>query len=175
MGYTTDFSGGITISPPVEPEHRDYINAFADTRRMKRDPATAELSPDPKRLAVGLPIGEDGEYFVGGDGLMGQGTAGGVVNYNSPPANQPGLWCQWEVGEDSVLRHNEGEKFYNYVEWLEYLIEHFFSRWGYRLTGTITWQGEESDDRGSIYVKNNIVEAVEDVMTNPGPSWERNQ
>lgn len=33
----------------------------------------------------------------------------------------PGIWCQWIINDDGCLCWNSGEKFYNYVEWLEYL------------------------------------------------------
>ena len=50
-----------------------------------------------------------------------------------------------------------GEKFYNYVEWLEYLIQHFFDKWGVKLNGEITWEGEDSGDMGKIVVVDNVV------------------
>ena len=52
-----------------------------------------------------------------------------------------------------------GEKFYNYVEWLEYLIKNFFEPWGYSLNGSVNWQGEEDEDNGTIVVKHNEVKA----------------
>ena len=64
MGYTTELEGEFRVSPPLAAEHRAYLVAFADTRRMKRDPAKAQLLPDPARTKVRLPIGADGEYFV---------------------------------------------------------------------------------------------------------------
>lgn len=74
---------------------------------------------------------------------------------------QPGLWCQWivtdELGEGHFLIWDGGEKFYNYIEWLKYYIEHFFNKWGVMLNGEVVWQGEEMDDRGKIVVENNEV------------------
>lgn len=52
---------------------------------------------------------------------------------------------------------NGHEKFYDYVEWLEYLVENFLKPWGYKLNGTVTWQGEDSGDFGKIIVKENVV------------------
>jgi hypothetical protein len=72
---------------------------------------------------------------------------------------QPGLWCQWVPTDDgTMIVWDEGEKFYDYVEWLRYLIEHFLRPWGYTLNGAVIWQGEESDDRGRIHVNNNAIE-----------------
>jgi hypothetical protein len=56
-----------------------------------------------------------------------------------------------------VIRWNEQEKFYHYVEWLKYIIDKILNPRGYILYGTVQWQGEESDDFGKIKVKNNIV------------------
>jgi len=64
-----------------------------------------------------------------------------------------------------------GEKFYGWLEWLEYIIRYQLKPWGYLLNGQVSWRGENSGDSGIIYVKNNRVEAVADV--NPGPSWDR--
>jgi hypothetical protein len=52
---------------------------------------------------------------------------------------------------------NGAEKFYYYVKWLEYLIEHFLAPWGYVLNGTVTWQGEEGEDQGTITLADNDV------------------
>ena len=77
------------------------------------------------------------------------------------PRETPGYYCQWVITQDyygeEALVWDEGEKFYNYVEWLQYLIENFFEPEGYVLDGEVEYQGEESDDFGTIQVKNNIV------------------
>jgi len=75
----------------MKPEHVAYLKQFSDTRRMKRDPKKAEKRRDPIRIAAGLPIGPDGAYFVGGEGLGGQDLDKSVVDGNKPPKGQPGL------------------------------------------------------------------------------------
>jgi hypothetical protein len=50
-----------------------------------------------------------------------------------------------------------GEKFYEYVDWIEYLINNFLQPWGYVLNGEVEWFGEDRDDRGLIVVDNNAV------------------
>lgn len=184
MGYNTDFEGQFTITRVDRPAdtvwsafgrhhaitlgettlvpgclgvHAAYINAFAESRRMKRDAAKTEKLYDHIREKVGLPVGPEGGYYVGDmDSRVEHG--GDVIDYNNPPAGQPGLWCKWEVSEDgTALRWNEVEKFYDYIEWLKYLIEHFFAPWGYRLDGEVTWSGEENDDVGKIIVEDNEV------------------
>jgi len=102
--------------------------------------------------------GVDGEYFVGASGHGGQDHDTTIVNYNQPPSGQPGLWCQWTTNSRGTrLEWDGGEKFYSYVEWLEYLIEHFFSKWGVLLNGEVTWDGEDRNDKGKIIVKDNEV------------------
>ena len=164
MGYTTDFSGEFNLNKPLAPAHKAYLELFANTRRMKRDAYTTEDRPDPVRLAAGLPIGLDGGYFVGEGGHAGQGDMNadygkiGIVAYNYPPCGQPGLWCQWAPNDDgSAIAWDGGEKFYNYVEWIEYLIQHFLKPWGYVLNGEVEWIGEDANDRGMIVIEDNVV------------------
>jgi hypothetical protein len=52
------------------------------------------------------------------------------------------------------------EKFFMYVEWLEYLIEHFLRPWGYVLSGEVAWFGEDFDDCGDIMVRDNTIRVV---------------
>lgn len=158
MGYTTDFYGEFKLDRPLTPEQRTYLNAFNQTRRMKRDPAKTERRPDPVRVAVGLPIGPEGAYFVGAGEFHGQENTDDVISFNDPPSGQPGLWCQWVPNEDgTAIEWDQGEKFYDYQEWLVYLIDHFLKPWGYTLNGVVEFQGEERDDRGQLVVEDNRV------------------
>ncbi len=158
MGYTTSFEGKFNLDKPLSPNHRGYLKKFNETRRMGRDSVKAAALPDPLRLAVGLPIGTQGAYFVGGTGFAGQDRDDSIIDYNDSPKEQPGLWCQWTPNEDgTAIEWDEGEKFYNYVEWLQYLIQHFLKPWGYTLNGQVEWPGEEQGDIGKIVVTDNEV------------------
>ena len=167
MGYTTDFEGAFTLDKPLTPEHKAYLLDFAGTRRMKRDPEMTARHEDPKRIAAGLPLGADAGYFVGSLLLAekddpfscaGQTRSSDILDYNHPPMGQPGLWCQWVPNEEGTdIEWDGGEKFYNYVEWLRYLILNFLAPWGYTLNGDVEWQGEDRDDRGQIVVTDNVV------------------
>ena len=177
MGYTTEFFGEFELDKELTPAQIDYLKAFNDTRRMIRDPVIAEGYSDPKREAVGLPIGNQGAYFVGNEEDMGQIKDSSVLDYNMPPKEQPGLWCHWKPGgqeeaEESHIGWDGGEKFYEYTGWLQYIALHFLEPWGIGLTGEVTWRGEESDDRGIIYAKGFMVEEVSDSIENGGPSWD---
>lgn len=76
--------------------------------------------------------------------------------------DKPGFWCQWVPTEDfKGIEWDGNEKFYDYVEWLEYLIENFFAPKGYVLNGKLRYQGEEMHDAGWITVSDNIVSVRE--------------
>lgn len=172
MGYTTSFSGDFKISPPLSPEQAAYINKFSETRRMCRNEDKTSQIPDPIREVVGLPVGKDGGYFVGAPDSepFGQAKTDDVVNYNKPPSEQPSLWCQWVVEDSSEAKFDSlgwdgGEKFYCYVEWLEYMINHFFKPWGRRLDGTVHWYGEDSADMGVIEINNNDIKVGHAVIS----------
>jgi hypothetical protein len=151
MGYTTNFEGEFTIEPALTKEQAAYLTRFSETRRMKRDADIADNIRDPLREAVGLPVGEDGAYFVNGRGFMGQDKDESVLDGDREPDSQPGLWCQWEPNEDGTkLRWNDAEKFYSYVEWLEYIDVNFLKPWGRKLTGAVSWQGEDDSDYGLL-------------------------
>lgn len=174
MGYDTDFKGHFKLDKNLSTAHANYLLAFAYTRRVKRK-GWKKLS-DPIREAVGLPPGVEGGYYVGScaDGNWGQNATPDVIDNNVPPKGQPGLWCQWTPGIDGHPKRypvppedleglnsicwDGGEKFYNYVEWLEYIISHFLGPWGYFLNGEVEWVGEdEEEDTSKIIVKNNGV------------------
>lgn len=158
MGYSTEFEGRFNLDKELASEHSAYLNAFSDTRRMSRNSKVAETLPDPIRLAAKLPIGQDGEFFVGNTDFGGQGRDESIKDYNHPPFTQPGLWCKWVVNSDNnSIEWDGGEKFYSYVEWLQYLITNFLAPWDYILNGEVKWHGEEWGDAGKIIVKDNKI------------------
>jgi hypothetical protein len=141
MGYSTDFFGVFNVTPKLKQEDNEFLTKLAQTRRMKRDVT---------KLPPGY-WGVEGEFYVDGEGDYGQTKDASVIDYNTPPSTQPGLWLQWIPSDDGeTIQWDGGEKFYNYVEWLEYLIEMILSPRGYVLNGEVEWQGEETDDRGKI-------------------------
>lgn len=165
MGYSTNFTGEWKVEPALKPEHLAYLTQFSVSRRMKRDPWVTETRPDPLRLAVGLPVGVEGGYYVGPPGNNGQedmwtrhgppGIRGGVIDSNTEPEGQPGLWCKWEPNSDgTAIVWSGAEKFYDYVEWIQYLLDHFLTPWGYKLSGRVDWQGEDEHDTGFIVIYN---------------------
>ena len=159
MGYTTDFSGSFKFNRPLTMQEGNFIKEFNETRRMKRDVSKLMEFENGENGNPFLPkeetYGVDGGYFVGGRESFSDIT---IIDYNQPPQGQPGLWCQWTINKEGTeLEWDGGEKFYSYTEWLEYLIKHFFSKWGVILNGEVTWQGEDSGDVGKIVVVDNDV------------------
>lgn len=71
--------------------------------------------------------------------------------------------CQWEIGDDrKTVKWDGGEKFYEYIEWLQKLIDEFFKPWGYQLNGRVEWYGEERKDTGCIKVTDNVIKVTDD-------------
>ena len=158
MGYDTEFSGYFVIDTPLTQNQIHYIQKFSETRRMKRIESKIGELEDPLREAVNLPIGEDGEYYVGSKEYSLCAGDSCIVNNNYPPSSQPGLWCNWTVSNDGLrLEWNGTEKFYSYIDWIHYMINHFFTPWQKTLKGVITWQGEYPDDHGKITIKDSVV------------------
>lgn len=154
MGYSTDLFGTLRLNRQLTVDEKNYLEKFAQTRRMARDVA-------PK-------YGEEGEFYVEGGGFMGQDHEDNVIDHNRPPKTQPGLWCQWVPTEDGRgIEWDGNEKFYDYVEWLEYLINSVFpyitadGDEPLVLNGEIEWYGEDREDIGKIIVENNVVTAKE--------------
>lgn len=96
MGYTTDFTGRVTVTPPLNPHEIAYLTKFGTTRRMRRG---------------------NGPYFVDGTGYAGQGRDADIEDFNQQPADQPGLWCGWVPTESGDgIEWNGVEKFYRSAE-----------------------------------------------------------
>ncbi len=172
MGYTTEFIGKFVFDRQPSKELVEYINLFSKTRHVKRDTEKLKkLFPDWEERCWKGQLGEDGEFFLqrydemydhkqpahDTDAYL---KRNGISDDNNPPASQPGLWCQWFINADGDLVWDGGEKFYDYVEWLEYLISNFFKPEGMVLSGKCMYIGERRDDWGYISVENNTVTRI---------------
>jgi hypothetical protein len=145
MGYQTDFRGRFELNKALDQETNDFLVKFSKTRRMARNL--------PKEYGV------EGEFYVDGGGDYGQAPEDNVINHNRPPRTQPELWCQWVPTEDGKgIEWDGGEKFYGYVEWIQYLIAKVLAPKGYVLNGAVDWRGEEWEDTGTIFITDNKVE-----------------
>ena len=167
MGYTTEFRGKFKFNKPVIDKLKDYVNSFCGVRHMIRDTRIIkQIYPNWNDMCYFGNLGPEGEYFINDDCNFGQSMDASIVNYNLAPKTQPGLWCQWEIDDSGEhLVWNGAEKFYDYVDWLKYLIDTFFEPNGYFLTGVMEFQGEDYDDCGHIIVRNNCVEQMYDEVS----------
>lgn len=150
MGYQTDLYGTLKLNRQLTVDEKNFLEKLATTRRMARNIEG---------------YGVEGEFYVDDEAHgMGLGDPT-VIEHNTPPKTQPGLWLQWVPTEDGMgIEWDGNEKFYNYVEWLQYLIDSVFPyivKEGDEplvLNGEIEWEGEESGDLGRIVVKDNIID-----------------
>ncbi len=91
---------------------------------------------DPLRVATGLPLGEEGAYYVAGGKFPNQNENPSVLDHNEPPKYQPHVWCVWRPdgsGERMEWASGRPDRYSYEEEWLQYLIEHFFGSWRYEL------------------------------------------
>jgi len=147
------FGGALALDKELMEEQRQYLMAFSRTRRMKRDAELAKALPDPLREAVWLDIGEEGGYYVGGST-----DDESILKHSIPPIEQPSINCKWEPSISGKSIVWAGNKFFGYIEWLEYLIEHFIEPWGREINGMIEIKNEADDVLGYIKVIKNKVE-----------------
>eukprot|EP01084_Bolivina_argentea_P063793 116394_1 len=142
------------------------INGLSESRRMIR-----------YRYINGIDYGIDGQYFIDTNDF-GQNYSkyntfydGLPIDSNQPPRTQPGLWMQWIFNEKKqCIEWNGGEKFYNYIHWLVYLINNILHP-KYILFGEIKWEGGGYGDIGVIKIKNdgkNIIKTI------PKDKWSEN-
>lgn len=137
MGYQTDFKGQFSLNTKLDDVTFKFLKELNETRRMIRK--------------VDAIYGIDGEFFV-------KDEHSNVVDTNKQPRTQPGLWCQWTPTEDRMhIEWDGGEKFYHYIEWIEYLISKVLAPRGYVVNGNVKWRGESFDDNGIIEINDNIV------------------
>lgn len=145
MGYTTEFEGRFDLNKKLDEETYNYLVKFAEIRHMKRDLTRIMLKEDAEKYGV------DGWRFVEDDDTS-------VVLVNTPPDGVPELYCQWVPTEDGLhIEWDGGEKFYSYVEWIEFLIKNILAPRGYVLNGEVHWEGEEDGDVGVIRITDNEV------------------
>lgn len=170
MGYTTEFYGSFKVDKDVNKSFFEYIHRFSRTRHMKRDVEKIKIeNPDWKNNCFNGDLGKDGSFYVthNQSNMFGQNNDESIIDYNQCPDEQPGLWCDWELFSDDdltkdlisncELKWNGTEKFYSYIEWLEYLFINFFMPNDYLLNGVMLSIGEEEGDALYIISINNKV------------------
>jgi len=166
----TTIEGYLTISRVddkyyyrIHKKHRIYIRKFCASRRMPFIKQAVLSRPDPFREKVCLPLGREGCYYVNNpdseDGDIGASHSLSILDYNRPPFGQPSLHCGWTITKSRLL-WTWDLRTIKHMEWLEYLIYHFFRPWGYVLNGTLSWFNDVADNSGDIVVDNNKIKII---------------
>lgn len=172
MGYTTYFFGQFQLNKQLTPELSTYLKNFANMRHYTRNfetlkkienaliypPHLDENTTPPELIAVDSSVDNEIEKTLHPFSHSDKPKENYCIKYNQPQEGCPGLWLQWIPNEtDDAIEWDGGEKFYHYVEWLEFLIKNIFEPNGYVLNGTVSYEGEDSDDFGNIICENNKV------------------
>jgi len=157
-------SGDLFLDKEFEDRHYDYLFAFSNTRRIVRDLDSIDPKSDYLRIAVGLPLGQECEFYTGA--FCKKGKRSKIKDYNASPSTVPSLWCAWQPNKNGF-----SPSFENGIDvlapWLKYLISNFIQPWGYILNGKVKAVVESSfhydDPPHAIIIKvtDNQVEEVD--------------
>lgn len=173
MGYNTEFTGAVTITPPLNPHEIDYLQRFAETCHVHR-------TKGPYILESVVQGSQEGTESPGEEPWA------DVIDSGRPPHGQPDLWCKWApIAEGTAIAWNGWEKFYDAEYWLAYLVDTFLKpgaavalerdhpvpgrvypaalaefTFDHVVNGVIEAKGEWPDDRWRIEVRDNSVYVV---------------
>lgn len=68
-------------------------------------------------------------------------------------APAPDSYCQWRLTKNCQgIEWDRGEKFYEYIEWLQWIIDQCLKPEGIELSGSVKFDGEDSDDFGYLKI-----------------------
>jgi hypothetical protein len=154
--------GKFEFDKPLSARHKKYLSSFALKKRLTRSENMLQQRPDPVREKVKLPIGSQGEYFVGENVVGNSGVDPSIVSFEDPPEEQPSFWCLWKPSQgklDSIIWSGETADFNTHHLWIKYLIKHFIAPWKYNLNGQVKWS--DGINFGKITITNNEVEVLD--------------
>jgi hypothetical protein len=129
MGYTTDFENSIEITPMLTDDFCERFNKATE--------------------------GTPGRAYVSQGGANGTTFPDMLPNFQHTELHS---WCDWQLdnyGDTSstTLSWNQSEKFYDYAHWLQEVVDIVLREEPEaKFEGTITWQGEEPDDKGKLSI-----------------------
>jgi hypothetical protein len=85
----------------------------------------------------------------------------GIDGRKMDDPSAPESYCQWQLTKDCRgIEWDYGEKFYDYVEWLQYIIDNVLTPHGVTLSGSVNYSGEETDDNGVLIVEDGRVRQI---------------
>ncbi len=163
MGYTTEFTGRFILDRKLEDKHSNYLKAFSAHRHMKIKP----LDLTKEMIDAEIEPGPEGSFFAYDytRNYYKNNTYFTIIDVNEPPELCPGLWCQWIPSADGLgIEWDGGEKFYNYLEWIQFIKVYFLDKWNYKIYGNVFFQGEDENDKGYIRVKDNEIVIDKDIL-----------
>lgn len=114
------------------------------------------------RFNLDKPLAEEHRAFLAAlHGYKEEALAFFEPGQRSPP------YCQWRVTADGLgIEWDGAQKFYGYVDWIK-AVQSKLSEWGYSLTGSVAFEGEDLFDVGVIVATpDGIV-----VSRHPGVPW----
>lgn len=165
MSYDVNYSGELSIEPPLNDAEISYLEAFAISRRYRRfnhgplavEPVDIWDDPDTSRLGI-----------------------------SRPPLGQPGYYCRFSsYNNGATLGWDETECADYGAEWIAFIVSRLLSpearayidehinddprlasfTTNHILNGEITAFGEDSGDIWRITVENNVVKRWEIELT----------
>ena len=158
MGYTTEFKGEFKFDRELDETTKNILVGLNKTRRMKRSVDKLAMMYGMKVSKVVDKWGAEGEFYYDNIDIGGQMMDRSVIDYNTAPSTQPSLQCCWMYDEtNNSIKWDGTEKFYNYMEWIKYLIDRVIEPKGYVLNGEVDWRGEHPGDFGKLVVYDNTV------------------
>lgn len=89
-------------------------------------------------------------------------------NPDAIAGEHPGSYMQWVPTESlDAIVYDGNEKFYNYAEWLQWLLTHLESL-GIQAHGEIVWQGESVGDTGVLRVTHGVLRVIKGAGSKAG-------
>jgi hypothetical protein len=149
MGYDIYWNSDVQITPPLSEQYLAELKYIL----LDEDPCTQDVFTE---VSFSPEVESMHRHFHGSD-------------------LKDRLTWELDVASDSLPDLQYDTRWYadDAVAALKYLIQEFFKPGGYTLEGDLNWSGDACEDRGVLYIEGDKVEAVEDVIDNPGPSWKR--
>lgn len=132
------FQGHFTLNKQLTPALHEFLNKLNQSRRMGR-------------FCDNEIYGFQGEFYV-------DDAAVPILNTNTPPITQPSLYCCWKPTEDGLgIEWDRNENFYEFTEWLNYIVNKILIPNDYSLTGDVDWVGDDPYEGGVLCVDNNFI------------------
>ena len=182
MGYNTDFTGAIRITPRIDEPLAGKLEQWLELRHMRRDVAALEhlYVTKEERSAHTLfsddNFGQEGEFYLpdktkdlnlsfSQEEPYPEGLADNLA-MSFPPKSCPSLYCDLALvhsqdADCSYIGWTGAEKAYEIPDWLKLLASYLVPR-GYNLYGTLFANGESGNDFYYIRVNDEDVK-VEDL------------